>query len=195
MSGRMDVGRGMQAPFTLLLKRPRKMRLEFLFNGQIVLQAYDGTSGWALRPFLGDRGVEPLTAEELESAAGQAELDGPLIDYEAKGHRVELLGREKVEGRDAFKIAVTLATGAVRHLYLDAETFLEVKVDGTRRVGGTERRLETFFRDYRPVQGLLLPHTLETKVEGVPISQKLSVEKVELNAPLDDAIFAAPPGS
>lgn len=192
MSGRMDVGKGMQAPFTLQLKRPRKMRLEFLFDGQMVAQAYDGKAGWKRQPYLGRGGYALMTAEELETAAGQAELDGPLIDYEAKGHRVELVGREQVQGREAFKLAVTLATGVVRHLYLDAETFLEVKVDGTRRLRGRDRKLETFFRDYKAVRGLLLPHSLETQVEGAPNPQKLVIERVELNPDVGDALFAPP---
>ena len=192
MIGLMDVGKGMQVPFTLQLKRPRKMRLDFLFDGQLVMQAYDGTQGWKRQPHLGRAGVEPLSEEEMESAAGQTDLDGPLVDFRAKGHQVELLGHEEVEGRDTLKLAVTLATGTTRHLYLDAETFLEVKVDGTRRGGGKDRPMETFFRDYRPVEGLLIPHTLESRLEGAPSSHKLVIESVELNPELPDALFTPP---
>ena len=133
-----------------------------------------------------------MTAEELKGAAGQAELDGPLIDYRAKGYSVELLGKETVEGRANYKLAVTLSPGVVRHLYLDAETLLETKVDGTRRLRGKDRKLETFFRDYRRVQGLLVPHTVETKVEGAPKAGAMTIERVELNPSLEDALFAPP---
>jgi outer membrane lipoprotein-sorting protein len=195
LSGRMDVGQGTLVPFTLQLKRPRKMRLEFLFEGQMVVQAFDGKVGWKQRPYLGRGGYELFTAEELRSAAGQAELDGPLIDHQAKGHKVDFVGREMVEGRQALKLAVTLASGALRHLYLDAESFLETKVDGTRKMRGEERKLETYYRDYRAVRGLLLPYTLETRVEGAPSSHQLLVEQVELNPELPDALFVPPPSS
>jgi hypothetical protein len=194
MSGRMDAGKGMQVPFTLQLKRQRKMRLEFLFEGQMVVQAYDGKAGWKRQPYLGKGSYALMTAEELQGAAGQAELDGPLVDYQSKGHKLELLGRETVGGRAAYKLAVTLATGAVRHLYLDAETFLETKVDGSRKLRGKDRKLETFFRDYRPVQGLLVAHTVETKEAGAPKPSAMTIERVELNPELDDALFAPPPG-
>lgn len=192
MSGRMDVGQGLQAPFTLQLKRPRKMRLEFVFDGQMVVQAYDGNAGWKRQPYLGRGGFALMDAEELERAAAQAELEGPLIDYRAKGHAVELVGQEVVEDREAFKLEVNLSTGAVRHLYLDAETFLEVKVDGTRQIRGEEKTLETFFRDYKRVGGLLVPHTLETRLDGAPSSQSLLVDAVELNPKLADGLFAPP---
>jgi len=105
---------------------------------------------------------------------------------------VELLGKETVEGRANYKLAVTLSPGVVRHLYLDAETLLETKVDGTRRLRGKDRKLETFFRDYRRVQGLLVPHTVETKVEGAPKAGAMTIERVELNPSLEDALFAPP---
>lgn len=194
LSGQMDAGQGMRVPFTLQLKRPRKMRLEFLFEGQMVVQAYDGKAGWKRQPYLGKGGYALMTAEELQGAAGQAELDGPLVDYQVKGHKVERLGKEMVEGKPAYKLAVTLATGVVRHIYLDAESLLEVKVDGSRTLRGKPHRLETFFRDYRKVGGLLVAHTVETKEEGAPKPSGMTIERVELNPDLDDALFAPPPG-
>lgn len=194
MTGQMDVGRDMQVPFTLLLERPMKMRLEFLFDGEMVVQVFDGKNGWMQRPFLGRDGYEPYGADELRAAAGQAELDGPLIDYKAKGHRVKLLGRETVQGREAYKLEVTLATGVVRHIYLDAETSLEVKVDSSRQLRGKETALETYYRDYRPVRGLLFAHSLETLIAGESKGNRMAIEQIELNPPLDAALFAPPRG-
>lgn len=192
LSGRMDVGQGMQVPFTLQLKRHRKMRLEFLFDGQMVVQAYDGKAGWKRRPYLGRAAYELMSPEELQGAAGQAELDGPLIDSQAKGHAVELEGTETVEGRPAYRLAVTLTTGVVRRVYVDAETFLDVKVDGARRLRGKEYRIETFFRHYEAVDGLLVARTVETRVEGSPGPNAMRIERVEVNPALDDTLFAPP---
>ena len=125
-------------------------------------------------------------------ASTQTDLDGPLIDYAAKGNKVELEGTEPVEGRDAFKLKVTSAEGQVRHVWVDKQTYLDVKVDGTRRLDGKPRPVWTYLRDYRPVNGLMIPHVLETTVEGVPGSEKILVERVALNPRLDDARFAKP---
>jgi len=190
--GRMDIGRGLEVPFRLELKRPRKMRLEFEFQGKTVVQAYDGRAGFKLTPYMGREQPEPLSAEELEAAAGQAELDGPLLDHEAKGHQVELLGQEPVEGRDAFRLAVTVGGGVVRQLLLDAESGLDVKLEGTRRLRGKDYRVDTFFREYRSVDGLMLPFVVETRLEGAPSSQKLTIQRVEVNPLLDEGRFTNP---
>ncbi|MGC4121323.1 MAG: outer membrane lipoprotein-sorting protein [Myxococcales bacterium] len=181
-----------QLPFVLELARPRKSRLEITFKGENAVQVYDGKSGWKVRPFLGRHDVEPFTADELSLASAQADLDGPLLDASDKGSRVQLLGTEKVGGRDAYKLEVTPRSGAVRHVWVDTQTHLEVQVDGTRKLDGKARTVLTALRDYRKVDGLLVPHVLETTVEGVPGSEKILVEQVQLNAPLDGARFSKP---
>ena len=187
-----DADKPVQLPFVMELKRPRKTRLEIRFKGQTAVQVYDGRQGWKLRPFLGRREVEPFTAEELRVASAQTDLDGPLIDYARKGNKVELEGTEPVEGHDAFRLKVTSEDGQVRHVWVDTQTYLDVKVDGSRRLDGKPRPVWTTFRDYRPVNGLMIPHVLETTVEGVPGSEKILVERVALNPQLDDAQFSKP---
>jgi hypothetical protein len=187
-----DADKPVQLPFVMELKRPRKTRLEIRFKGQTAVQVYDGHQGWKLRPFLGRREVEPFTAEELRVASAQTDLDGPLIDYARKGNKVELEGTEPVEGHDAFRLKVTSEDGQVRHVWVDTQTYLDVKVDGSRRLDGKPRPVWTTFRDYRPVNGLMIPHVLETTVEGVPGSEKILVERVALNPQLDDAQFSKP---
>jgi len=179
-------------PFVLEMARPRKSRLEIRFQGKTAVQVFDGTRGWKVRPFLGRHEVEPFTPEELREASMQTELDGPLIDYAAKGSHVELEGTEPVEGRDAYRLKVTLDDGQVRHVWVDAKTWLDVKIDGSRRMDGKPRPVWTYLRDYRPVDGLMIPHVLETTVEGVKGSEKILVEKVAVNPPLADSRFARP---
>src|SRR5215469_14033529 len=103
-------------PFIMELARPRKMRFELQVAGQSALQVYDGVNGWKLRPYLNRLEVEPYTADEMKIASRQSELDGPLVDYAAKGTRIESDGMEKVEGRDAYKLKLTLKSGDVTHV-------------------------------------------------------------------------------
>ena len=127
-----------------------------------VIQVYNGTSGWKLRPFLNRHEVEPFTAEEMKAASFQADLDGPLVDYAAKGTKLELEGLEKVEDEDNYKLKLTLQNGQIQHIWISARTFLETKMDGLpRRLDGHEHSVEVFCRDYRAVNGLLMPHLLE----------------------------------
>ena len=192
MTGRMDVGRGMLVPYVLEQKRPRKMRLDYDFDGETVVQSYDGKTGWKLAPFRGRKTPEPLTEEELRGAAGSADLYGLLFDYVRRGHVVALMGREPVDGRDAFKLQVTLPEGVVRWVYLDAESFLDVKVEAERTIAGRVRRVETFYYDWQATEGLLIPRRYETRTEGAKEPNILAVGTVLVNPPINDSRFTMP---
>jgi hypothetical protein len=182
-----------ELPFVMELSRGRKQRLEIQFNGQTAIQVYDGTQGWKVRPFLNRREVEKFTPDELKVAAQQSDLDGFLIDYAAKGSTVELAGVEQVEGRSAYKLKVTDKNRYARLVWVDAEKFLEVKVEGTpRRLDGKYHPVAIFLRDYRPVNGLMLPYLLETTVEGVRDTEKIEIEEIVSNPKLDATKFAMP---
>jgi len=193
-----------QLPFVMELARPRKMRLELQFNGQTAIQVFDGANGWKVRPFLNRREVEPYTAEEMKMASAQSDLDGPLVDYAAKGTTIDLDGIEKVDGRDNYKLKLTLKGGQETRVWVDAATFLETKIQGQpRRLDGTYHPVEVYYRDYRSVSGLQIPFVLETRVLPVdktttgfkdPIfpPEKLILEKVTVNPKFDDSQFSKP---
>jgi hypothetical protein len=190
LTGRMILGPGQEAPFVMELKRPRKMRTDVTLEDTTVSQAFDGTKGWGLFP---GRGPEEMPAQLAKEAEAQSDMDGPLVDYKAKGHTVELLGREPFEGGEAHKLKVTLASGDVRTLWLDARTLLESGADARRSAPEGEQVFQTRLSDYRAVDGLMVAHRFAAHVRGGPEEQGLVVEKVELNAPIDDARFAMPP--
>jgi outer membrane lipoprotein-sorting protein len=195
MSGKLDAGgkQKVQLPFVLEMERNRKTRLELQFNGQTAVQVYDGTNGWKLRPFLNRRDVEPYTPDELKAASMQADIDGPLVDYVAKGTKVQLEGIQSVEGHDAFNLKLTLKTGQVQHIWVDAQTFLDVKVEGTpRRLDGRIHPVATYLRDYRSVNGLMIPYVNETAVDGIKQTEKIILEKVMVNPKLEDSHFSKP---
>jgi hypothetical protein len=193
-----------QLPFIMELKRPRKMRFELQFNGQTAVQVYDGVNGWKVRPFLNRLEVEPYTADEMKIASTQADLDGPLVDYAAKGTRIELDGMEKAEGRDTYKLKLTMKNGQAIHVWIDAQTFLEAKIEGQpRRLDGTEHSVEIYFRDYRAVNGLQIPFLLETRVlpvaknslglKDTPVpAEKIIVQKVVINPKVEESHFTKP---
>jgi hypothetical protein len=181
----------MQLPFRLESKRSRKLRLEIDFRGQTAIQTYDGTHGWKLRPFLNRHEVEPFTADEMKAAAFQSDLDGPMVDYAAKGTRAELEGTEKVEGKDNYRLKLTFKDGQSQHVWVDAKTFLESKIEGTpRRLDGKYHPVEIYYREYKTVSGIVVPYVTETKVQGVKQTEKIEVEQVVVNPPVEDSRFA-----
>jgi outer membrane lipoprotein-sorting protein len=194
-SGKMEAGgkQNTQLPVLLELKRPHKSRVEIEFQNDKAIQVYDGVKGWKYRPYLGRTDVEPFSPEELQVSATEPDLDGPLVDYASKGTKAALEGVEKVEGRDAYKLKLTLKGGKVRHIWVDSQTFLEVKIEGApRRMDGRMRQVEIYYRDYKDVSGLKVPHVLETSVQGVKRSYKMVFETVLVNPKLDDSLFVAP---
>ena len=180
-------------PFVLDMKRPAKSRVEIEFAGKKAVQVYDGTQGWKLRPFLNRTDVEPFTPEEAKSTEGKWNLDGPLMDHAAQGTKVEFDGIESVEGQQAYKLKLTLKSGEVQHIWIDTKSFLDVRVEGSpRRMDGKIRTVWITQRDFRSVQGLMIPFVLETTVDGYASKHKMSLEKVTLNPSLDDTLFAKP---
>jgi hypothetical protein len=192
MTGRAIAGPGRDAIVRREIGRPGYIRTEFVFQGTTGVYAWDGSVGWRVSPLDGRLEPEPLPAEEAAVAAEQADIDGPLVDWKAKGHAVELVGKEVLPGGPAYRLKVTLKSGAVRHIWVDAAAGLVVRTLSTRMLRGHEVALETVFGDYRETGGVPFARSIETGVAGRPRRLRILVETVEVNAVLDDARFRMP---
>jgi outer membrane lipoprotein-sorting protein len=194
MSGRLEAGGKVETylPYTAQVKRPHMQRVAIQFAGQTAVQVFDGNKGWKLRPYLGRNDAEPFSAEELKKSAEQ-DLEGGLIDYAAKGSKLDLEGTETVDGKATYRLKLTAKDDHVQHLWIDGATFLEAKIEGhPRHFDGRMRQVETYPSDYRSVDGLMIPYVAETRLEGVRQSHKLTVEKVAVNPVLSDSLFSKP---
>lgn len=191
-TGKAVVGPGLEAPAVMEQKRPNSMRLEITIQGLTLVQAYDGKTGWVIMPFQGKKDPEPMGEDDLKAINEQADFDGPLVDYKEKGNKIELIGKEPLEGTDAYQLKVTLKNGELRTIYLDADSFLEIKTEAKRTIRGSEVETETSVGDYKEVNGLMIPHSYEAGAKGSPQKQKITIEKVELNPALEDSLFKMP---
>ncbi len=191
-TGTMTVGPGMEAPASLILKRPDNARLEFTLQGMTAVQAYDGKDAWQIMPFMGKKDPEALSADDKKDLEEVADIDGPLVDYKSKGNKVELLGKDKLEGSDVYKLKATLKNGDVVTIYLDADSFLEIKEEVKRTVRGTEQEIESSIGDYKEVNGLMFAFAMENGIKGSQQKEKITLSKIELNVPVDDAMFKMP---
>jgi len=192
MTGKMDIGNGMQAPYVMEMKRPHKMRMEFTLQGMTGTTAFDGTTGWMVMPFMGKKDPEVMAADDLKDVDEQSDFEGALVDYKAKGHQVELLGKENVGGTPAWKLKLTKKNGDVSYVFLDADAYLEIKEDGKRNMRGQEVEFESTMGDYKTVEGLVFPFSLQSKPKGAPAGMTITVEKVEINPGVDDTRFVMP---
>ena len=194
MSGPLELGAGGTAQLVTEQRRPNRFRQDFIFNGQPNVRAFDGQIGWYHIPFMGIPKPTLMPADELKSIIEEADIDGPLVDYQKKGHTVELLGREPIDGRDCYHLKVTLKNGDVRHHFIDAETMQLARVEGKQVEQGQEISYVQKFSDFRDVNGVMYPFVSEVEQSSPAGAQKFvyHIEKIETNVPMDDAHFAMP---
>jgi len=183
---------GVTAPFVLELQRPGRMRTEFTVEGQKGVRGWDGQTAWEQLPLPGDR-PRPMSPEDAAEARAQADVDfSPLVDAAAKGYTIELVGRDRLPGGDTWKLVVRGNDIPPRTLHLDAKTHLVVQTVDRRDVEGREVEFVTEVGDYRTVNGLVFPHRIEVGPKGSPERQRLVVQRIEVNPPLDPARFTMP---
>lgn len=193
VTGKMSMGGGMEAPVSMEMLPPsHKVRMDFTLQGMTGTQAYDGTSGWQVMPFMGKTDPEAMSADDLKEIKENADFQGPLFDYKEKGNKVEYLGKADLEGTPVYKLKLTEKSGDVTTIYLDADSYLELKEESTKMMRGQPTDLETTFGDYRKIDGVTMPFVIETKPKGAPQKQTITVDKVEVNADIPASRFDMP---
>ena len=193
ITGKVTLGPGMEAPAVIEQKRGDKLRMDITFQGMTLTPTVlNGSTGWKLMPIQGNPNPEALSPEEMKDAQEQADLDGFTVDYKAKGHTIEYLGKEKVEGTDAYKLRVTLKGGDVRTVFIDTDSNLEIKIEAKSTRRGAVSETDTIIGDYKEVEGLVIAHSMDTGSKGTPGRQVITVTKVEINPKIEDARFVMP---
>src|SRR6266571_3888537 len=193
VTGRVSFAPGMEGTFVVELKRPQKMHTEISVESQKIIRIYDGKgSGWVVNPFAENKDVQPLSSEDLKSISDESDFDGPLVDYKAKGNQIELAGKEKLDDKPVYRLKLTNKNGDVRFYFFDASSFLLLKWQGIRKTGEEELPWESFFSDFREVQGLKYAFRIDQSSPGTEFKQTLTAEKIEINPQIDDSRFAKP---
>lgn len=193
ITGRVTFAPDMEGTFVVELKRPLKMRVEITLHEQKIIRVYDGqSSGWMVNPFADSKDVQPMPAEDLKNISDESDFDGPLVDYKSKGNQIELAGKEVLDDKPVYRLKLTNKNGDLRSYFFDASSFLLLKWEGVRRTGDQEVPWESFFSDFRQVQGLKYPFRIEQGSPGTEIKQSLAAEKIEIDPQLDDSRFGKP---
>jgi hypothetical protein len=182
LTGRISLNSGDSGPLIVETKRPGMMREMVTLGGKSMIRTTDGIVGWAVGSLRNLAEPQQVNAEELRTLAASADFEGPLVDYKAKGNKIELAGKEKVGKRLAFKLAISMKNGENRIDFIDSKTHLEVKWQGL----ANGNIVESYFRDYREVKGLMYAFEIDSG------SQKIVFDKIEVNPKLDPARFSKP---
>jgi hypothetical protein len=191
-TGKFIGGGGFEAKTVDENSRPNMVRQEFAFQGLTGITAYDGKTGWKIQPWGGKKDPEPLTEDEMKGILDDADFDGPLVNYQQKGNKVEYVGMDQAEGTDTYKLKVTLANGDTRYYYMDTDYYVPIKIEIKRMVRGTEQEFESYPGDYKEVNGWYMPFSYESGVKGNPDRGKVNYEKIEANVSIADSLYQMP---
>ena len=195
LTGKLLVQEGqIELRYVEIRVRPDKIRTEASLQSMTAIDAYDGSEGWRVQPFFGRKDPERMSADDVKPLVENGEIDGPLVEWQAKGSTVEYLGTEDVEGTAAHKLKVVRKNGDVSFVYLDPDHFLEIRIVTQRMQHGAQMEEEVDLGDYEKVNNVFVPFSIEAGHKGDPDKQKEVIEKGEANAPVDDAIFHFPAG-
>ncbi len=193
LTGKMLVQQGqIELAYLQIKERPEEVRTEASLQGMTQIQAYDGKEGWKVSPFFGRKDPERMSADDVKALIEDTEIDGALVDWKTKGSSVEYLGTEDVEGTPAHKLKVVRKNGDVSFVYLDPDHFLEIRVLTQRVRHGAHEEVETDLGDYEKAGGVFVPTSIESGQKGAPDKQRIIIDKVEANVPVDDAKFHFP---
>ena len=191
MSGKIVIpAQGLEMPMVMWQKNPDKMRMETTFQDKMIVQAYDGQKAWWIMPFLSGEPQE-MSPEQAGLFAEQADFENPLVVFKEKGYKLELLGREDMDGTPVFKLKLTKADGREIYFYLDADSGVELKSTMTLKNGEAATLNEILYGDYRPVDGVSMPFSVENRMNG-KTQVRMTVENIEINPAMNDGLFAMP---
>lgn len=180
--------------FVIYRQRPNLYRFESERLNQFTIHAYDGKNAWWVNPLLGEQFTKPSTIpneNNLDKVTLRERFFEPVFwNYKAKGNKVELIGKEDLDGDEVYKIKVTLKDKSTEIWFINSDTFLAVSMTGITYDFGMENDLDAFFSDYRDVDGILMPFLIESEY-GIRY-RNFEVNNIEINKNVDDEIFKMP---
>lgn len=182
---------GSEFSFVQTSKRPNLFRLEADIMGQKFIQAFNGTEGWMVAPFMGTTDPQDIPVDQLKSIKREADFDGLLYNYEEKGIDLAFEGIEDLEGSDVYKIKATYDDGDESFIFIDLETYVILKTEAKISMMGTEAMTETFLSNYKMIDGTAIAFSIETKVNG-QVQSQINIDSVEYGKEVDNSIFERP---
>jgi hypothetical protein len=183
---------GMKIPIVLTIVNNKALRSDVTFQGMTQVSVMKDGAGWYISPFQGKTEPEKMNEEMLKQSQEQTDIAGPLFNYKEKGNTVELVGKEEMEGTEVFKIKIILKNGNTAYQFIDATSYLLLKEVRKQKLQDKEVESETLYSNYKMVEGVNFPFSIEIRNVGESAGQVMTVESVEVNLKVDDSIFAMP---
>lgn len=182
------INQSIEFPFKGYYKQPGKLRSEAEIQGNKIISVFDGNQGWNVNPRSGSSDPQDMTADEIKGMKNQADIEGGLYKWKEKGHKAELLGKEDLDGSPVYKIKLTRADGDIETYFLDAETYIPLKVSSIIKVQANETKNDCYFTNYNNFHGVLMARTMTNKFNE-QITSQFEITNVDINIPVSDSLF------
>jgi hypothetical protein len=181
---------GMELPYMQIQKRPNLMYMELEIQGTTMKQAFDGKEGWSVEPWMSPAPRE-LIGPELGNLKRMADIDSELVNWQEKGHELELAGIEPSDAGGYFKLRLSKEGGEVYHYYIDTGSYLLHKMVTSSNFEGNVVDGETIMSDFRDVNGISVPFRVEMRYGGRILMTNI-ITKVEFDVMIDEDFFSMP---
>ncbi len=170
----------------------KAVRTEVEVMGNKIITAYDGNNGWMIRPaMMGGTGkAEDMPKEQADGMKSQTNPGSPIMDAKSNGSKIELDSKEKLDGADVYVLTITDKQGKTSTVYVSTTTNYVVKTASKQNVNGQDLDIETMYSNYKAVDGLYFPFTVEQPNPMAGGTMTVEITNVELNPKLEPAIFA-----
>jgi len=175
-------------PLKVYKMRPDFFLMEFDVQDITAYQAYDGKTGWMTAPWTGNNAPQIMNEDRLKDVKNRADFDGLLYNFKQKGHSLYLNGTEKIENKEAYKIKIIRKDGGSEFLYIDKENFYIIKRLSYRNIRGQEITVETYYSEYKIIEGIPFAFSTTTYFGGQLYSSS-QYDSIQLNAEIDTHIF------
>jgi outer membrane lipoprotein-sorting protein len=186
------MAQGMEMQIIIWAKKPNKLRFEVSMGDQKMITVLDGETAWMINPIAGSTEPKEIPKEQTQNFSNAADMvNDPFIDYKKKGHKIELLGKEEMEGTGVFKLKLTRKEGTEIIIFLDAETYIPLKSSMKQKTNDQEYNIDVVFGDYKPVTGVMMAHSMETFINGQSTASML-FDSFEANIKVEDDFFKMP---
>ena len=184
-------------PMTILRMRPDLYRFEHLVMGSPAVLAYDGERAWVQGAMFGAPEGQEIADEWKRNVIEEAPFTSKLLGHASGGAKIELVGRERVDGQDVYVLKVEPKNRPEETWHVDSETFLETKRVSTTfdffSGPGVQLEMETYYMEYRDVGGVKIPHR-EERHYGTRYNV-IDASSIETNPEIDAATFRMPPNT
>ena len=183
---------GNELTLTVQIINGKAVRNDLAAMGQSVTNSYKDGKGWKINPFAGITTATDMTSAELIDYKSQTMLANNLMDYKARGHKVELVGQEVVDGIKTNKIKLTNKDdNKITTFFISAADNTLVKSVTTRNMQGQEIDVETFYSNIKEFNGMKFATTRIQKLGGQTL-QEVNIKTIEFNIQIDEKIFDKP---